>query len=90
MKIDGPAPIEHGEIERPERKDEVYRKMGGGGMRESEDDLRSHRIGLVPCLVDRKSRCAQQTEEWLRIVALRENQKVHIVGGTWSPPDTEG
>ena len=58
-------------------------------MRESEDDFTSHRIGIVPCLVDRKSGCAQQIEERLRVVALSENKKVHIVGGAWGPVDTE-
>jgi hypothetical protein len=32
----------------------------------------------------------QETKERLGIVAVSENKKVHIVGGTWSPPDTEG
>lgn len=58
-------------------------------MRQSEDDFTSHRIGLVPGFVDRKSGCAQEIEERLRVVALSENKKVHIVRGTWSPVNTE-
>lgn len=59
-------------------------------MRESEDDFTSHRIGIVPCFVNRKSGCVQQPEERLGIVALSENKKVHIIGGAWSSPDAEG
>lgn len=59
-------------------------------MREPQDHFTSHRIGMVPGFVDRKSCCTQQTKERLGIIALSENKKVYIVGGTWSPPDTEG
>lgn len=89
MKIDGLTPIEHGTIERPERKDEVYGKMRDRRMSKWENDVTSHWIGLVPWLINRKSRCAQQTEERLGIVVLSENKQVHVVGGAWRSPDTE-
>lgn len=58
-------------------------------MCESEDDFTSHRIGIVLCLVDCKSSCAQEIKEWLRMVVLSKNKNVYIIGGAWSPPDTE-
>lgn len=59
-------------------------------MRESQDHFTSHRIGLVPCFIDRKPGRLQQIEERLGIGALSEDKEIHVVSGAWSSPDTEG